>query len=178
MPTLWMVGHSDRTFPVFLELLQAHRIAHLVDIRAYPASRRHPQFDRLELEHRLPANGVHYSWMPHLGGMRTPVAASSLNGSWKEDGFRAYADHMQTQAFQFAWLQLTRVATSQRTGAMCAEANHLHCHRQLLADAFVARQWAVQHIQGKDKCVVHTLTPTAQIGDGVPVTYPEAPRLF
>jgi len=177
MPTLWMLGHSDRTFPVFLELLRSHEIAHLVDVRRYPASRRHPQFDRLELERRLPARDVQYSWMPRLGGMRQPVQGSDLNAAWKDDGFRAYADHMQTDEFQQAAEQLAVLAASTSTAAMCAENNHLNCHRQLLADAFLARGWQVKHAIDAVEVRDHRLTPTAVVTNNAAVTYPGAPQL-
>ena len=177
MPMVWMLGHSDRTFANFLALLQAHAITHIVDIRAYPASRRHPQFDRLEMERRLPDRQVQYSWMPDLGGMRTPVADSDANVAWKEEGFRAYADHMQTDVFDTAWQELATKAQGARTAAMCAEAKPLQCHRQLLADAFLARGWKVEHILDVGKVVAHRLTPTALVGTSQTLTYPGAPRL-
>ena len=177
MPVLWMLGHSDRRFPVLADLLQSQDIAHLVDIRAYPASRRHPQFDRLELEKRLPLRGMRYTWMPQLGGMRAPVAGSNLNAAWKEDGLRAYADHMQTAEFAAAWEELAQLAQRQRTAAMCAEAKPLSCHRQILADAFVARQWTVQHIVDATNRCEHTLSPAAFVNDRLQVSYPGAPQL-
>ena len=177
MPMLWMLGHSDRSFLAFVQLLKLHEVVHLVDIRAYPASRRHPQFDRLELARRLPARGVQYTWMPQLGGMRTPVQNSALNAAWKEEGLRAYADHMQTPVFEDAWQDLAQLAQRQRTAAMCAEAKPLQCHRQILADVFVARQWTVQHILNDRERIEHTLTPTAHLTDRLTVTYPGAPQL-
>jgi uncharacterized protein (DUF488 family) len=44
---------------------------------------------------------------------------------------------------------------------MCAEAVPWRCHRQLLADAFVVRGWAVRHIMD-DNCHPHTLSDFAE----------------
>jgi len=38
------IGHSTHTIEEFLELLQAHAIQLLVDVRTIPRSRAHPQF--------------------------------------------------------------------------------------------------------------------------------------
>ena len=171
MPTLWMLGHSDRTFPVFLELLRSHEIAHLVDVRRYPASRRHPQFDRLELERRLPARDVQYSWMPRLGGMRQPVQGSDLNAAWKDDGFRAYADHMGTRAFGGAVKRVLGLAASRRTVLMCAEADPLRCHRQLLADELVLSGAEVLHVLDERRLEPHALHPLARAAPDGGVLY-------
>jgi uncharacterized protein (DUF488 family) len=177
MPTLWTVGHSSRSFTEFVELLQAHRIVHVIDVRAYPTSRRHPQFDRLELEARLPVCHMTYAWMPQLGGMRSPTPGSTQNAAWKEEGFRAYADHMQTPAFEAARSAVARLAEQERCAVMCAESQPLQCHRQLLADAFVARGWEVRHLMSARRDVEHRLSATARVDARGRVTYPGMPQL-
>ncbi|HLQ79367.1 MAG TPA: DUF488 family protein, partial [Terriglobia bacterium] len=39
------IGHSTRTWEAFLELLRAHRIKRVVDVRSIPKSRHNPQFN-------------------------------------------------------------------------------------------------------------------------------------
>ena len=58
--TLYTIGHSTRTVDEFLATLQAHSIQTLVDIRAFPMSRRLPHFNRESLEKTLPENGIRY----------------------------------------------------------------------------------------------------------------------
>jgi len=72
---------------------------------------------------------------------------------------------------------LANLAHSRSTAAMCAEARPLQCHRQILADAFVARRWTVQHLVSVDDCLAHTLTPTALVDESQRVTYPGVPQL-
>jgi len=177
MAILWTVGHSNRRFAAFVDLLRAHGIQHLVDVRSHPSSRRHPQFDRLELEGRLPPHHVSYTWMPALGGMRVPVPGATSNAAWQEDGFRAYADHMQTETFASARQQLEHLAVRVRCAVLCAEADPLSCHRQLLADAFVAAGWQVQHLLTREEVRPHVLTSTAVVDRQGRVTYPGAPEL-
>jgi len=47
------VGHSNRTLEELLALLEAHEVAHVVDIRTIPRSRHNPQFDREQLARDL-----------------------------------------------------------------------------------------------------------------------------
>ncbi len=55
MALLYTIGHSTRPLADLVEALQAHTIQTLVDIRAFPMSRRLPQFNREALEKSLPA---------------------------------------------------------------------------------------------------------------------------
>ena len=43
---LWTIGHSTRPFAELVELLRAHEISVLVDVRTVPRSRHNPQFNR------------------------------------------------------------------------------------------------------------------------------------
>lgn len=56
------------------------------------------------------------------------------------------------------------------TAVMCAEASWWECHRQLLADAIVARGIEVRHIMN-DGDAPHELTSFARVA-GRTVTYP------
>ncbi|MGC2648188.1 MAG: DUF488 domain-containing protein, partial [Candidatus Sulfotelmatobacter sp.] len=64
MATLYTIGHSTRPLEDLLAALQAHQIRTLVDIRAFPMSRRLPQFNRESLEKSLLAADIRYVWMP------------------------------------------------------------------------------------------------------------------
>ena len=47
------IGHSTRTWEAFLELLRAHRIKRVVDVRSIPKSRHNPQFNGTILAKKL-----------------------------------------------------------------------------------------------------------------------------
>ena len=44
MLTVFTIGHSNRTWKAFLELLRALGIKRVVDVRSIPRSRHNPQF--------------------------------------------------------------------------------------------------------------------------------------
>jgi uncharacterized protein (DUF488 family) len=155
---------------VFLELLQQHRIRQLADVRAVPASRRHPQFGRDRLASSLAARDIAYRHFPSLGGLRKPQP-NSVNTSWRHEGFRGYADYMQTEAFNEALQELIEFAKLSSTVIMCAEVLWWQCHRQLLADALLVRDVPVQHILPGAPPKPHRLTDFARLA-GRKVIYP------
>ena len=103
MATLYSIGHSTRTLEELLAALQAHGIGTLVDIRAFPRSRRVPQFNRESLEQRLPESRIRYLWVKALGGYRRKILDESPNLALRNDSFRNYADHMLTGEFNEPW---------------------------------------------------------------------------
>ena len=139
------VGHSNRSFDVFLALLSAHRVRQVVDVRRFPASRKWPHFDGAALAQSLPAAGVSYAGMPQLGGRRK-ARADSPHTAWRVEAFRGYADYMDTPEFQSALLSLETLARGRDTAILCAEALPWRCHRSLVADSLLARGWEVFEI--------------------------------
>jgi uncharacterized protein (DUF488 family) len=164
------IGHSTRTLDELIALLRTHGVERLVDVRAYPRSRRHPQFNSDTLPAALAAVGIGYSHLPSLGGKREG-RADSTNTGWREPAFRAYADHMDTAAFTAGMKTLLDAAARQRVAIMCAEAHPSHCHRSLISDALVARAVPVEHIVGPGPLQPHRPPPFARIAEGR-VTYP------
>ena len=159
--TIHTIGHSTRTIGVVIELLKAHDIEIVVDVRRWPASRRLPHFNRESLMAALKSAAIDYVWRGDLGGFRKP-ADDSPNTSWRVGAFRAYADFMLTPAFQRIMSEVEELAATQRISLLCAEAVPWRCHRQLLADAFLAREWTVRHIMD-NRCHEHKLPPFAQL---------------
>ena len=115
------IGHSTRPLDEFLATLQAHGIETVVDIRAFPMSRRLPQFNREGLEASLAAAGIRYVWMKALGGYRKKIRDDSPHVAMRNASFRNYADYMLTPEFTGAVGELTALAEQSRTAYMCAE---------------------------------------------------------
>src|SRR5579885_732452 len=178
--TLLTVGHSNRPLPAFVELLEAHHVGLLVDVRTIPRSRYNPQFNRETLAEALAAREIAYEHMPGLGGLRHP-RKDSINTAWRNDSFRGYADYMQTEEFArnleaLRHLEANRQARAESKPAvaiMCAEAVPWRCHRSLIADAILAPAIAVAYIRSASKAEPHKLTSFARVS-GTTVTYPGA----
>lgn len=168
----YTIGHSTRTLEEFLALLAAHGIRTVVDVRRYPASRRHPHFAQAALARALGGAGIEYLHEPDLGGRRN-ARPDSPHTAWKSAGFRGYADHMETPAFQAALERLIVRGNDKEVAILCAEAVPWRCHRQLIADALVARGVPVVHILGPGATRQHELPPFAKVQlDGRRLSYP------
>ena len=166
MATLYTIGHSTRTLDELIAALRAHEIQTLVDIRAFPMSRRLPQFNRDSLEQTLPAAGIRYVWMKGLGGYRKKTLEESPNIALRNDSFRNYADYMLTPEFEQAMGELLSLAESSRTAYMCAERLYFRCHRMLVSDWLVAHGHEILHIDGTGPVRPHTLTAEGRMVDG------------
>jgi uncharacterized protein (DUF488 family) len=167
MPVL-TIGHSNRSLEEFLEMLKAHGVDVLVDVRTVPRSRHNPQFNRENLPRPLAAEGIEYVHMPGLGGLRHPQR-DSRNTGWRNLNFRGYADYMQTAEFKSHLDEL--MSREGGVAIMCAEAVPWRCHRSLIADALTARGVPVRHIMSATKANPHKLTSFARV-EGSQVTYP------
>ncbi|MEP6933171.1 MAG: DUF488 domain-containing protein [Nitrospirota bacterium] len=169
--TIWTVGHSTRPISEFIDVLRAHEIQLLVDVRTIPRSRHNPQFNADRLSESLKEAGLDSLHMPALGGLRKARKDSTNNG-WRNASFRGYADYMQTTEFFDALEELMMQGRQGPCAMMCAEAVPWRCHRSLIADALVARGWEVRHILSQIKADEHRLTPFAVI-DGTTIVYPQ-----
>ena len=165
MATIWTVGHSTLSREEFAQILLAHEIQVLVDVRSFPGSRRYPQFNRAALAESLQQGGIEYRHEPRLGGRRTP-RADSHNTAWKNASFRAYADHMESEEFRKGVKGLLELGANARTAVMCAESLWWRCHRSLISDYLKAEGHKVIHILSETKTEEHPFTSAARIVDG------------
>ncbi len=169
-PVIRTVGHSTRPVDALIEMLEAHGIKRLVDVRTIPKSRYNPQYNREALERSLRDASIGYEHMRGLGGLRQP-RKDSPNTGWRNERFRGYADYMQTTEFESALNALVEAAAHEAVAIMCAEAVPWRCHRSLIADALTARGYPVEHIMSATKSNPHAMTSFARL-EGTSVSYP------
>ncbi|MFY9826759.1 MAG: DUF488 domain-containing protein [Thermoanaerobaculia bacterium] len=170
MPPIFTAGHSTRPVEELLALLAEHGVTALVDVRRFPASRRHPQFSRDALAASLAGAGILYVHEPDLGGRRA-ARPGSPHTAWRVAAFRGYADYMETPEFQAALDRLARRAQEETVAILCAEAVPWRCHRRLISDALVARGTSVLHILGPHRADPHELHPDARVLAGGRLLY-------
>src|SRR6202166_2211 len=170
MPAVLTIGHSNRTWKDFLEILRAHRVKRVIDVRSIPRSRHNPQFNRETLRTQLRSARIGYVRLRKLGGLRH-ARRDSPNMGWRNTSFRGFADYMQTSEFEAGLERLLKLARQKRSAVMCAEAVPWRCHRSLIADALVVRGIRVEEIIGGKGSRVHVLTSFARVR-GKRITYP------
>jgi uncharacterized protein (DUF488 family) len=176
LPTIFTVGHSTRPIDELLSLLAAGDVKLLADVRRFPGSRRHPQFNQEALAASLANAGIEYRHFVDLGGRRKDRLPDSSNTAWRVESFNAYADYMQSAEFLAALEELIAAARERPTAVMCSEALPHKCHRRLIADALVVRGWRVRHLLTPKRIDDHQITAFARV-QGTMIIYP-AETLF
>ncbi len=166
--TLWSIGHSTRSLDELTAALRVHRIEAVADVRSFPISARHPQFNREHLAATLPKSEIDYAWLgATLGGYRKKKRPDSPHVALRNQGFRNYADHMETEEFAEGIQELLKLVEKHRVAYMCAERLWWRCHRSFVSDHLIALCGAeVVHILDEKKSEPHHLHRTARVADG------------
>jgi uncharacterized protein (DUF488 family) len=170
MLVVFTIGHSTRTWEVFLDLLRVHGIKRVVDVRSIPRSRHNPQFNRETLSMKLRSARIGYVHLRKLGGLRR-TRRDSPNTGWRNTSFRGFADYMQTAEFEAGLERLIKLAKQKKSVLMCAEAVPWRCHRSLIADALLVRGIRVKDIISGKRSQIHLLTSFGRV-QGKCITYP------
>lgn len=149
------IGHSNHPIARFLELLGAHQVQMLCDVRSVPHSRRHPQFGRDALARALKEAGIEYLYLGRELGGRSQMS---------------YERVAKTALFQQGIARVAQEASARRLALMCAEKEPLDCHRALLVSRhLVTAGVAVEHILADGKREPHDETIARLIRDlGIP----------
>jgi uncharacterized protein (DUF488 family) len=131
MLTLFTAGYQGHNIETFLDLLLGHGIAHVIDIRQLPFSRK-PDFSKKRLAGHLAGVGIGYTHLVALGTPK-PLRDELRRGHDYAAFFTAMEAIIaaQPEALQAA-LDLAR---AQPSVLLCFEANHTECHRLVVASA-------------------------------------------
>jgi uncharacterized protein (DUF488 family) len=163
---IYTIGHGNRPLDEFVTLLKLHEVSCLVDVRAFPGSRRHPHFGREALEASLAAAGVRYVWEGKALGGRRRARPDSPHVAMRNESFRAYADHMESGEFHEGIGRLLAISAAERPAIMCAERLPWQCHRYMISDYLVATGVGVLHVLDASSPRPHTLRVEARLTAG------------
>lgn len=174
---LYTIGHSRHALEHLLHLLQASRVTKLVDVRRIPYSRLNTQFNRERLANDLLQHQIAYWHLEDLGGLRNPDRGCvSRNSGWINPFLRSYADHAQSGVFLDALQALCRVAMTETCAIMCAEADWRQCHRQIISDYLILRDFEVLHILSNGSVELAHVTPFASVVSDGTIRYLKLPH--
>lgn len=115
----------------------------LVDVRRFPSSRRHPQFNQAAVAVSLESLGIAYRHAVELGGRREREAGEERFSCIRVAAFRGYAARMAAPEWQDA---LAAARAEPGPCLMCAETLWWKCHRRLIAELLTARGDDVVHL--------------------------------
>jgi uncharacterized protein (DUF488 family) len=160
---IFTIGHGARSGNELVETLVEAEVRTLVDVRRYPGSRRHPQFDRDAVAAAVEEAGIAYRHEIELGGRRSGEPGEERFACLRVAAFRSYAARMGTEAFQEA---LERALAEPAPCFMCAETLWWRCHRRLIAELLTARGHEVVHLIGPRQRQPHRLYDESEIVAG------------
>ena len=162
---IFTVGHGARPIEELLEVLAEAGVGTLVDVRRFPSSRRHPQFNEAALAAAVQGAGIVYRHAVELGGRRSGEPGEERFACIEVAAFRSYAARMGTPEWQDA---LAAALAAPSPCFMCAETLWWRCHRRLIAELLVARGHEVVHLLKPGHSQPHRpWEPISETRDGV-----------
>lgn len=138
---VYTIGHSTHSMEKLIELLTAHDVTAVADVRSHPYSRFNPQFNREAVLKDLKKVGLAYVFLGRELGARPEDQGCYAEGTVQYDLLA------RTSLFQEGLARLARGVGGHRIALMCAEKDPLTCHRAILVCRHLAtRGVRVQHI--------------------------------
>jgi len=160
---VYTIGHGSRASDELVACLTAAGVATLVDVRRFPGSRRHPQFNRESVAAAVAGAGIAYVHAEALGGRRS--GGGERFPCIRVAAFRSYAAWMGSDEFETA---LAAALVLPTPCFMCAETLWWQCHRRLIAELLAARGHEVMHLLRPGHVDPHRpWEPISQTRDGV-----------
>ena len=126
MHPVFTIGHSDHDQQHFIDLLKAHSIQAVADVRSSPFSRRFPQFNQATLRDSLRQAGIKYVFLGRELGARRSEPECYVDGQAQYDRIA------NLPMFKDGLQRLIEGAALMRVALLCAEKEPLDCHRCIL----------------------------------------------
>jgi uncharacterized protein (DUF488 family) len=127
----------------FIDVLKAHDIKRVVDVRRFPGSKKFPHFNKDNIEKVLPQNGIEYFYL------------GDLLGGFRKEGYKNYT---KTRKFKEGIKKLLNIAKSAKVAIMCTEALWFRCHRRYISDELSKLDHDVIHIIDGKRIYEHRIS--------------------
>ena len=119
---VYTIGHGRLSAKELIELLSAHGVRLVVDVRAVPFSRANPEANQQTLARALKEAGIDYLWMGDRLGGKPRGRKGPLN----------LAEKLQDPRFWEGIEVLLKLKEETSFALLCAEENPRRCHRRFL----------------------------------------------
>jgi uncharacterized protein (DUF488 family) len=174
--TVYTLGHSNHTPEHFVELLKAHAIGVLADVRSSPYSKYAVDYNAEALKRTLGAHGFQYLFLGQELGGRPPEPEY-----YDEEGYVRYDRVAASERFQDGLERLLKSLARSRVALLCSEEDPASCHRRLLVSRVLAERGVeVLHIRGDSRLqteaeVREDEAPAGERGQGLLFEVQETP---
>jgi len=130
---MFTVGYEGLSIEQFIDVLHAHNIELLLDVRELPLSRK-KGFSKRSLMSALENAGIQYLHERELGAPRQIRHALRATGDW-ESYRKAFMNVLDEKSQLLEHVAV--LASKQRVALMCFEKDYSVCHRSLIAERMV-----------------------------------------
>ncbi|WP_210144058.1 DUF488 domain-containing protein [Staphylococcus sp. GDY8P94P] len=146
--TIFTIGHYNYNLETFLEMLEKAKITKIIDVRSFPNSKKHPQYNQHDFMDWLKEHNIKYKHISLLGGRRkrSGVVGENLNAGWKNQSFHNYADYTLTDDFKEGINILMEEKDNNAVALLCAERHPSRCHRLIISNWLQAHNENVTHV--------------------------------
>lgn len=138
---IFTIGHSNHSIERFIELLLAHSVTAVADVRSAPYSRFAHQFNMAPLRESLAEVRIKYVFLGRELGARSTDPACYDHGRVRYDRLA------EMPAFHEGLARLVEGSRVESVAVMCTEKDPLDCHRTLLvSQALAQRGVQIRHV--------------------------------
>jgi uncharacterized protein (DUF488 family) len=125
---IYSIGHGNRSWSQFLNIIKDHKGKYLVDVRSFPRSKFNPDFNKEELELACKEAGIKYLFLgDSLGGK------PKKKSLYDQDGRADYTRMSKEDDYKSSIYRLQKAASlDENTFIMCSELCPSQCHRSKL----------------------------------------------
>jgi uncharacterized protein (DUF488 family) len=160
-PTVYTLGHAQRTFDDFVGALRARQITLVIDVRSKPWLKWAKQFNKEQVEAQMPDAGIEYLWLgEHLGGR------PEGNQFYDAQNHALYQPISEQLWFLKAVGRVEYEAERRSVALFCVEEPPEKCHRfHLLGRVLHARGTNVLHLRSSG-AMENQVNVAERIGEG------------
>lgn len=143
---IYTIGYGSRDINAFLDVLRAHRIQYLIDVRSSPYSSYKPEFSTNALQTFLESHEIRYLFMGKALGGQPDDEDCYTDGK---------VDYEKVAGRTFYRQGIERLQKASRQGQcvalMCSEGKPENCHRsKLIGQTLTAEGLEILHIDEQD----------------------------
>ncbi len=146
---IYTIGYGARTVNQLLDVLRAHQIAFVIDVRSAPYSRYKPDFNKDALQREIQTHQIRYTYMGDTLGGRPNDPSCYTDGKVDYDKIKQKEFYQQgIRRLEQAYAQQLRVVL------LCSEGKPENCHRsKLIGETLTGLGITVMHIDENEQLV-------------------------
>jgi uncharacterized protein (DUF488 family) len=131
---IYTIGYEGLSIGEFIDILQAHAVEILIDVRELPLSRK-KGFSKNSLALTVTSLDIQYVHMRELGAPRQIRHHLRATSNWIEY-CKSYQDVLKNQSE--ALRKIANLSKSHRVCLMCFEEDYQTCHRSLITNKMIS----------------------------------------